>query len=176
VYWVLAAIFLLIALTLPRWRFVGVTGTVVLVLMLGWGMLERLRDTDPADAAGRGSPAAPTAAVRPLPLTSLKAVNLRLTGSGAPFELRGHVTNLSSGMRLKSFSVQIERRDCYAEALDPSGCVTLWTGRQWVELALNPGQDREFSSSFWARGEVPRSRGQIRDEILIVAADGESAR
>jgi hypothetical protein len=173
VYWVLAAIFLLIALMNRRLRPVGIVGCIVLGLMLSWGMLQRLRGQEPPPA--RGSPASPVVIVRPFPLDALSATQLRLSGGGAPFELRGHIANESHDMRLKSFTVEITRRDCHEGALDPSGCDLLWQGRQWVELALAPQQTRDFSNPFWARGEVQRVRGTTRDEIRIVAAEGEPA-
>lgn len=173
-YWILATIFLLIALAVPRLRPVGIFGCIVLGLMLSWGMLQRLRSQDP-DTPPRGSPASPGLIVRPFPLEAIRATNLRLSGTGAPFELRGHVANDSREMRLKSFTVTITRRDCFEGALDPTGCVILWQGQQWVDLALPPQRSREFSNPFWARGEVARVRGTIRDEIRIVAAEGEPA-
>lgn len=175
-YWVLAAIFLLVALAVPKLRPIGIVGSVILGLMLGWGVLQRLRSQEPGDLPVRGSPASPATVSSPFPLTDLQVANLHLSGSGAPFELRGHITNESAQMRLKSFTVEIARRDCFEGALDPSGCAVLWQSRQWVELTLPPGTDREFSSSFWARGDVPRVRGTIQDEIRVVAAEGEPAR
>lgn len=174
VYWVLAAIFLLIALAVPRLRPVGIFGCIVLGLMLSWGMLQRLRSQDP-DTPSRGSPSSPALIVRAFPLNAIRATDLRLTGSGAPFELRGRITNESHEMLLKSFTVAITRRDCFEGALDPSGCAVLWQGQQWVELVLGPQESREVSNPFWARGEVARVRGTIRDEIRIVAAEGEPA-
>ncbi|MFL6577074.1 MAG: hypothetical protein ACJ8MR_10670 [Povalibacter sp.] len=172
VYWVLATIFLLIALTVPRLRPIGIVGSVILGLMLAWGVLQRLRGAGPEDV--RGSPSAPTSAVTAFPLTALKAEQLRLAGNGAPFELRGHVTNNATAVRLRSFTVEITRRDCYEGALDPSGCVTLWQTQQWVELMLNPGESREFANSFWTRGDVPRARGTVQDQFEVVAADGQN--
>jgi hypothetical protein len=173
VYWVLAAIFLLIALTNRRLRPIGIVGSVILGLMLSWGVLQRLRGTGPQEV--RGSPSSPTSAVAVFPLDALKAEQLRLAGNGAPFELRGYIANGSNDLRLRSFTVEITRRDCYEGALDPSGCVVLWQSRQWVELMLEPGESREFASSFWTRGDVPRARGTVQDQIELVAADGQKA-
>lgn len=172
VYWILAAIFLLIALTNRRLRPVGIVGCILLTLLLSWGMLQRLRGQDPAPAP-RGSPGSPALIVTPFPLDAISVTQLRLSGSGAPFELRGHIANESRDMRLRSFTVEITRRDCYEGALDPSGCAILWQGQQWVELLLPPQQSRDFSNPFWARGEVQRVRGKTQDEIRVVAAEGE---
>lgn len=172
VYWILAAICLLIALTNRRLRPVGIIGIVILGLMLTWGMLQRMRGAGPQEV--RGSPTSPTAAISTFPLEQLQTEQLHLAGNGAPFELRGHITNLSSDLQLRSFTVVITRRDCYEGALDPSGCVVLWQSKQWVELALAPGESREFANSFWTRGDVPRSRGTVQDQIELVAADGRA--
>ena len=48
----------------------------------------------------------------------------------------------------------------------------LWQSRQWVELALNPHESREFASSFWTRGDVPRARGTVQDQFEFISADG----
>lgn len=174
-YWVLATVFLVIALAVPRLRPVGIGGGIVLGLMLSWGMVQRWVGQGPADTPTRGSPASPASSIKPMALEQIVASDLRLSGNGAPFELRGHVKNVSSEIRLRSFTVEIVRRDCYQGALDPSGCVVSWQGRQWVEQVLDPGEDREFQSSFWARGEVARLRGTVKDEIRLVAADGVPA-
>ena len=172
VYWVLAAIFLLLALAVPRLRPMGIVGSVILVLMLGWGMLERLRGKEADAGPARGQPSAPTSAVRAFPLEEIDVQDLRIAGNGAPYELHGRVANRSSGLRLRSLTAEITRRDCHEGALDPSGCVVLWQSRQWVEIAVAPGESREFANPFWTRGEVPRARGTIRDDIAVVAADG----
>lgn len=172
-YWLLAAIFILTALTMPKLRPLGIVGCVMLGLMLVWGVVQRMRAQDPATE--RGHPTAPTSAVGVFPLDALQSQELRIAGNGAPYELRGRLTNASSDERLRSFTAQITRRDCYEGALDPSGCMTLWQSQQWVELSLAPGESREFSSSFWTRGDVPRAKGVVKDEIEIVAADGQAA-
>ncbi len=174
-YWFLAAIFLLIALAVPRLRPLGIVGSVILVLMLGWGMLERLRGKETDAVTERGRPSAPTSAVRSFPLTDFSGNELRIAGNGAPYELHGRIANNSSDLKLRSFTAEITRRDCFEGALDPSGCVVLWQSRQWVDVAVAPGESRDFASPFWTRGDVPRARGTIRDEITIVAADGVPA-
>jgi hypothetical protein len=172
VYWLLAAIFIIVALTVPRLRPIGIAGCVLLGLMLIWGVVQRVRTESPDTQ--RGHPASPIAAVAAFPLEDLKAELLRIDGRGAPYELRGRMTNTSTQLKLRSFTAQIARRDCHVGALDPTGCDTLWQSRQWVELALAPGESREFVSPFWTRGDVPRARGTVRDDIQIVAADGQA--
>lgn len=175
-YWILATVFLLIALAVPKLRPVGIGGCVVLGIMLVWGMLQRLSGDAPDSASTRGSPTAPTTALQPFPLQALETSNLHIAGNGAPFELRGHAANASTDMRLRSFTVRITRRDCFEGALDPSGCVLLWQSTQWVELPLAAGEGREFASSFWTRGEVARARGRTEDDIEVISADGEALR
>jgi hypothetical protein len=172
VYWFVAAIFLLIALAVPRLRPIGIVGSVILVLMLAWGMLERLRGKEAEAGPERGRPSAPTSAVHSFPLTDFSSDELRIAGNGAPYELRGRIANKSSDLRLRSFTAEITRRDCFEGALDPSGCAVLWQSRQWVEVGVEPGESRDFASQFWTRGDVPRARGTVRDDITIVAADG----
>ena len=173
-YWILAAIFLLIALTVPRVRPIAIVGGVILGFMLCWGMVERLRGEGPDTALQRGRPSAPTSAFTAFPLAALGGEGLSIAGNGAPYELRGRIVNNSPDLRLRSFTAEIARRDCYEGALDPSGCVLLWESRQWVDLGLAPGESREFVSQFWTRGDVPRARGEIHDDIRIVAADAVS--
>ncbi|HEY6643991.1 hypothetical protein [Povalibacter sp.] len=175
-YWIIAAIFLLIALVVPRLRPIGVVGSVILILMLGWGMLARMLGKAPEVVPERGRPSAPTLAVQSFPLTELDSEELRIAGNGAPYELRGVIVNRSTTLRLRSFTAEVVRRDCFEGALDPSGCVVLWQSRQWVDASAAPGESREFASQFWTRGDVPRARGATRDDITIVAADGVPAR
>lgn len=177
VYWILAALCLLIALTVPRLRIGAIAGCVVLSGMLGWGMIQRWRAPEPAAGASspvRGNPMSPAVVLRAFPLEAVQASELKLTGTGAPFQLRGRVANASTGLQLRSITVQIVRQDCHPGALDPSGCEPFMQNRQWIALSVPPQQEREFAVSFWAHGSAPRARGTLQDNFKIVAATGES--
>lgn len=179
VYWILAAFCLLLALTVPRLRLAGIVGCVLLGLMLGWGVIQRVRAPGPASSASdpvRGTPVSPGIVLGAFPLESMKAMDLQLTGGGAPYQLRGRVANETRDLTLRSITVQMTRRDCFAEALDPSGCEILWQNKQWIALAVPPQQEREFATSFWAHGSAPRARGTLEDSFKILAATSEPAR
>lgn len=45
--------------------------------------------------------------------------DLRMTGGGAPFELRGRIVNNTSDTALKTVTIRLTRRDCYEGAVDP---------------------------------------------------------
>lgn len=174
VYWILATIFILIALAVPRLRPIGIVGCVLLGAMLLWGVVERLRggNQDEPVAHHRGRSTSPAMVQQPIAPDELVVDNLELTGSGAPFELRGRIQN-KSGMQLRSVTVLVTRRDCYEGALDPSGCVVMWQDRHWMPLSVPSQQSREFSSSVWMRGAAPRPRGTLKDSFEVVAASGE---
>ena len=55
--------------------------------------------------------------------------SLRMSGGGAPFELRGRIANNTTDTTLRSVTIRVTRRDCYEGALDPSGCVEAVAGR-----------------------------------------------
>lgn len=176
VYWILAALCLLIALTVPRLRIPAIVGCVLLGSMLAWGMIQRWRGPEPSTSTAgpvRGSPISPAVVLGAFPLEFVKASQLQLTGSGAPFQLRGRVANESPAGDLRSITVQITRQDCHAGALDPSGCEPFMQNRQWIALTVPPQQEREFAVSFWAHGSAPRPRGTLQDSFKIVAATGE---
>ena len=174
VYWILATIFILIALAVPRLRPVGVIGCVLLGAMLLWGVIERLRggNQDEPVVQQRGRPTSPAMVQRPIAREQIVVDDLELTGGGAPFELRGRIENKSETL-LRSVTVLVTRRDCYDGALDPSGCVVVWQDRQWVPLSVPSGQTRDFSISVWMRGAAPRPRGTPKDTFEVVAASGE---
>jgi hypothetical protein len=176
VYWILAAVFIVIALTRPRLRPLGIVGCVVLGLMLGWGMLQRLRGEDPAQAPAaqqRGKPVSPAAALHAVPLSMVAAEDLRMSGSGAPFELRGRIVNKTSDVMLRSITIHVLRRDCYDGAIDPSGCARLWQDEHWIALTVPAGQSRDFVESIWMHGNAPRPRGTVQDTFELIAATGE---
>jgi hypothetical protein len=175
-YWVLAAVFLLVMLAVPRLRPVALVGCVILGGMLAWGMVQRLRGTDPADLPERGRPTSPAAMVQAVPIGVIELEDLQLTGGGAPFRLTGHIINDSKTQRVKSVMLEISRRDCYTGALDPSGCVVIWRDRRRIEVSVPPQEERDFAISIWARGEAPRVVGAVRDEFTLVAASGEPVR
>jgi hypothetical protein len=178
VYWILAAFFLLLAVTVPRLRVPGIIGCVVMGLMLSWGMVQRLRGpsaTDPA-APTRGLPSSPAVAVKVFPIEAIKLTELKMVGGGAPFDLRGRIANQSGEQRLISITLQITRRDCFEGALDPSGCVTLFQDRRFIPVAVAPREEREFAASFFAHGSAMRPRGTTKDEFVLLSAEGDAAR
>ena len=175
VYWILATIFIVIALAVPRYRPVGIIGCVLLGAMLTWGMVQRLRapvdDVQP-QVQQRGRPTSPAAALQIIALEQVLVESAKLSGGGAPFELRGHITNKSDAL-LKSVTLLVTRRDCFEGALDPTGCTVLWQDKHWISIAIPPGEAREFSSQVWMRGAAPRERGTVKDTFEVVAASGE---
>jgi hypothetical protein len=142
--------------------------------MLLWGVVGRLGggNQDESIVQQRGRPASPAAALQTISPDSIAADNLRLTGSGAPYELSGRIENKSATL-LRSVTVLVTRRDCFEGALDPTGCVVLWQDRHWVPLSVPPEQTRDFSISVWMRGAAPRARGALKDSFEVVAASGE---
>lgn len=173
-YWILATIFILVALAVPRLRPIGVIGCVLLGAMLTWGVVQRLRGTsdDEPKVQQRGRPTSPAAALQSIAPDLVQVDSVKMTGGGAPFELRGSIQN-QSGALLKSITLQVTRRDCYEGALDPTGCTVLWQDRLWISVSVPPGEARVFSSSVWMRGAAPGSRGTIKDSFAVVAASGE---
>lgn len=177
VYWILATIFIVIALAVPRLRPVGVIGCIFLGAMLTWGVIQRLRgnsDDDQPQVQQRGRPTSPAATLQTIAPELVVIDNVQLTGSGAPFELRGRITNQSDAL-LKSVTLLVTRRDCFKGALDPTGCAVLWQDRHWMSVSIPPQQARDFSNSVWMRGAAPGGRGTHQDSFEVVAAAGELA-
>jgi hypothetical protein len=178
VYWILATIFILVALAVPRLRPVGIVGCVLLGGMLTWAMVQRLRapadDVQPT-VQQRGRPTSPAAALQVIAPEQVRVADVKMTGGGAPFELRGRIENHSDA-QLKSVTLLVTRQDCFQGALDPSGCTVLWQDRHWIPIAIPPGEQRDFSSSVWMRGAAPGVRGTLKDSFEVVAASGESPR
>lgn len=177
-YWILAALFIIVALTNPRLRPLGIVGCVVLGAMLGWGVVQRLRGEDPTQTSApheRGRPTSPASAPRSIPLAMVAAEDLRLSGGGAPFELSGRIVNRTSDTTVKTVTIRVTRSDCYEGALDPSGCAQLWRDDHWIAVAVPAGQARDFVDSIWAHGNAPRARGTVKDTFELIAATGETA-
>lgn len=174
-YWILAAICLLLAFAVPRLRPAGIVGCVLLSVMLGWGMIQRWRAGGPSHPPAREAPVTPGTSLGSFPLDAVSATDLQLTGGGAPFQLRGQLANASRDWTLRSVTLQLTRRDCFSGALDPSGCDTLWQTRQWISLSVPPQAARPITASIWAHGSAPRIRGMAQDSFKIVAATGEPA-
>lgn len=174
-YWILATVFIVIALTRPRLRPLGIVGCVVLGLMLAWGVVQRLREDPERTSAAqqRGKPASPAAALHSVPLTMVAVEDLRLTGGGAPYELRGRITNKTADNTLRSVTIRLIRSDCYEGALDPSGCAKLWQDDHWIAIGVPASESREFVERIWAHGDAPRARGTLKDTFELIAATGE---
>jgi hypothetical protein len=175
VYWILATIFIVIALAVPRYRPIGVVGCVLLGAMLTWGVVQRLRapvDDDQPRVQQRGRPTSPAAALQVIAPDQVLVDGMKLSGGGAPFELRGRIENKSDAL-LKSITMLVTRRDCFEGALDPSGCTVLWQDKHWISIVIPPGEAREFSSQVWMRGAAPGGRGTLKDSFEVVTASGE---
>lgn len=174
-YWILATIFIVIALAVPRYRPVGIVGCVLLGAMLTWAMVQRLRapaDDDQHQVHQRGRPTSPAAVLQFIAPEQVRVEDVKMTGGGAPFELRGRIENRSDA-QLKSVTLLVTRRDCFEGALDPTGCAVLWQDKHWISIVIPPGESREFSSQAWMRGAAPGGRGTLKDSFEVVAASGE---
>lgn len=172
-YWIAAAVVLILLLAVPRARPAAVLGCVVLGAMLAWAVVQRWNEPGTAVVSERGRPTTPAQQLQALPVETLEVSELTLSGGGAPYRLSGRVTNGSDTLRLKSLMVDIKRSDCHAGALDPSGCAVRWRARHWVEVTVPPHETRAFEVAIWARGEAPGQVGTVRDDFEIVAATGE---
>lgn len=177
-FWAFTAIIAvtLLAITLMNRGIVRLAGGVLLAGLFVLGVVLRLaNETGPDPDKTRGKPTSPAAAIAAIPLDAIKVAELKLTGGGAPFELRGSVLNMSADTRVRSVTLHIVRRDCFEGALDPSGCVVIWQDQHWLSLNVPPESERKFAASFYARTPVSRLRGTLRDEFRLVAATGEPA-
>jgi hypothetical protein len=178
VFWAFAAVVVitLLTITLSNRGPVRVMGGVVLAGLLVFGLVYRLgRDATPDVEGIRGRPSAPAAAIAAIPLDAIELEDLRLTGSGGPFELRGVVKNAAASHRVRSVTLRIVRRDCFEGALDPSGCAVIWQDRHWLAVNVPAESERKFATSFYAHTTVPRPRGTIKDEFALIAATGEAS-
>lgn len=176
-FWFLAALTILgiVSVTVSHRGPVRTAGWVLLGCLLAWGLLQRLM-RPPTEVPARGQSVSPAAEVASLALDSVTATDLVLSGAGAPFELRGRITNKSRDTRLDSVTFKLERRDCHAGALQPDGCDVIFQDQHWLPLTVPAGESREFQSTIWAHRTVPRPRGTLRDEVSLAAASGSPNR
>jgi hypothetical protein len=178
VFWILAALVLLIILsiTITHRGPVRIIGCVLLAAMLGWGLYQRLNTRPETQVlAPRGRSASPAAVTQPMAADAIELSELKLTGGGAPFELRGRITNRSTSMHLTALTLRTTRRDCYEGAIDPSGCIVIWQDQHWIRWPVPAGQSREFVETIWAHTPVPRARGTTKDEFELIGASGTPA-
>lgn len=163
----------LLAITLTNRGIVRVVGGVLLAALLLSGVVLRLMSETPNMEGQRGRPASPISAVTAIALDTIKVDELKLTGGGAPFELRGSIHNTSTNTYVRSITLRIARHDCYEGALDPSGCVVVWQDQHWIPVNVPPDTQRTFTTSFYARTPVSRLRGTLKEEFSLIAATGE---
>jgi hypothetical protein len=178
VYWILAALFILVAMAVPRMRPLVLPGCIVLVAMLSWAIWQRVRDDraeGPPVGESRGRPSSPVTATQSLAISLVSTENLRLSGGGAPYQLRGRIVNRSEDSLLTSATIRVTRRDCYEGALDPTGCVKLWQNDHWIAISVPPGEGRDFVEAIWMHGGAPRHRGTAQDTFEVIKASGEPA-
>lgn len=170
----LPALILLVVLTLILgvkriWTVLG----LVAVCLFAIAVYRRVT-TSPEDAT-ENTTLLPAAAIESLPPDHAEADDLSITGSNAPWEFRGTLINRDKEHTLLSATIRITRRDCYAGALDPSGCVVLWDGSKRVDLQTPPGQQQQFIEALSPRGSVARAQGTVKDEFELVGLTGRRA-
>jgi hypothetical protein len=161
--WFLLILVLIVALLTQRSRQVRAVIIAILLGVLGVGIYFRLQ-TPPA-VESQSSNTASGGDVATIPLEEIQVTRLEMTGTGAPWRVTGTVTNQSS-RELLSFTLAVTRLDCYATALDASGCVTLWQGEQLVSLGVPANATRNFSVAIWPHNSIA-PRGESRDTFEI---------
>lgn len=174
-FWIVAALALLgiLGVTITHRGPVRIAGGVLLALALAWALYQRLTLPPDADLLGtRGMSSSPASLSQPVPVADIELTDLTLTGGGAPFELRGRIANRNTVLQLSAMTLRTTRRDCYAGAVDPSGCVILWQDRHWIRWQVPPGATRDFVETIWAHTPVARARGTIKDEFELLDATG----
>lgn len=172
--WLLALVLLIVAISIVGIRRVGLAVALALAALLVLAVIRRLT-TEPmpdADLARQQLPSTPGVPVVSVPIDAVQALALDLSGSGAPFDFSGRIVNNSTDLTLVSITFDLERLDCYEQALDPSGCEVLWRGEKTVYLTVPPGEERRFAIAVWARDSVPKARGSRRDVFEIASASG----
>jgi hypothetical protein len=166
--WFLLVLVLIVALLTQRSTQVRAAIIVVLLCVLGTGIYFRLQT--PPTVAVQNDRNAPGGDVQTIPLDAIQVSRLEMTGTGAPWKVTGTVTNQSS-RELLSFTLAVTRLDCYAGALDASGCVTLWQGEQLVSLGVPANSTRNFAVSIWPHNAIA-PKGESRDTFEIKRASG----
>lgn len=163
----------LLAITLSNRGVVrAVAGVLLTALLLSGVVIRLMSDTSDLETQ-RGSPSSPAAAVTAIPLEAIQVDDLKLTGGGAPFELRGKVRNTSEDTHVRSITLRIGRRDCHEDSQDPSGCTLIWQDQHWIPVNVPANSERTFTTSFYARTPVSRLRGTLKDDYSLIAATGE---
>jgi hypothetical protein len=175
--WISAAVVLLVALIVSGSTRVRVIIAVLLVALLATGAILRVTSEHQHNVQQTvvTPPAAPVSASAPVAAESVGIADLKMTGSGAPWEVSGTVSNKLGTQALRSVTLRITRSDCYEGALDPSGCVLLWQGDPLVEVRVPPDEHRAFVSRIWPHGTIARAKGQARDEFKVIAATADRA-
>jgi hypothetical protein len=174
VIWILFSVALLVMIIVSGSHRVRVVLAVLALTMLLIGVAVRLKsEHDHSEESSKVTP--PAATISPsasVDVSNVIATDLRITGSGAPWELTGSIENRLA-QALRSITFRVTRSDCYEGALDPSGCVVLWQGDHQIELRVPVHEQRAFSSSIWPHGAVARAKGTVKDEIKVVSATGD---
>jgi hypothetical protein len=175
VIWILFSVALLVMIIVSGSHRLRVVLAVLALTMLLIGVTVRLKsEHDHAeDPAKVTPPAAVISSSASVDVSNVVASDLRMTGSGAPWELTGSIENRLASQALRSITFHLTRSDCYEGALDPSGCVVLWQSNHQIELRVPAQERRAFSSSIWPHGTAARAKGTVKDEIKVVSATGD---
>jgi hypothetical protein len=107
-----------------------------------------------------------------MPIADVELSELTLAGGGAPFEIRGKIANRNTALQLTTITLRTTRRDCYADAVDPSGCAVIWQDQHWIRWPVPPAETRDFVATIWAHTPVPRARGVIKDAFELLEVTG----
>lgn len=175
--WILFSVALLVMVIVSGSHRLRVVFAVLALTMLIIGVTVRLKSEhdhagDPANVTPPAATISPSVQIE---VSNVVASDLKMAGSGAPWELTGSIENRLPQQALRSITFRITRSDCYEGALDPSGCVVLWQGDHQIELRVPPHESRAFSSSIWPHGTAARAKGTVKDEIKVIGTIADRA-
>lgn len=170
--WVIETLLLILVVLVPRYRKWGLVLAGVFAVVLLWAMQRSNVDVGVAPNKTTAAKTATLSAITALPLEIVQVDNLRLTGNGAPWRFTGRLINISQQYQISSANFDITRDDCYAGAGSPSGCLTVWRGKQTVAIVIPPQQARDFNIEIWLHGSALRLKGSPQDQFKLTALTG----
>ena len=144
IFWMFAVLVLSLMVLYPPVRRFAVGG-LALVLVLGATIygLDIIQDRQ--------------AASRVLP-EQVGLVGFEVGAVGGSFQLNGRIRNDSGEFQIESLELEVTAQDCSAGGTD---CVGISQSREWLSLAVPPGQARDFSRRLDYRHRNLTPRGEL---------------
>jgi hypothetical protein len=148
-----------------RYRRVGMPLCAIMIALIIWQTVSEVTEiSKPVTVSSASSSSAFVVSLSP---SAVQLSDMELTGNGAPWRLRGKLTN-SAAVAISAVTVEITRHSCNSVTSEFASCKLVWQGIHTVRIKVPAGASEPFENDIWSHTPVSRQVGVIRDNFQVI--------